>query len=399
MLPRIKIQLLNGQLGIVGDSPDGLFALVCAAVAVAETFKLDTSYSVHSLGDLEKLGVTSENNPRLFKHVSDFYNEVPEGTKVIVFGVDKTKTFTELCDKESGVIKELITSENGALRGIFVAGDGREATATTQGLDEDVFTALPKAQQLAEWATESLYAPLFVVLEGRGFKGTKLKSLRKEKYNRVAVLIGDTIKSSEGAAIGTLAGKLAIIPVQRNVGRVKDGSLFPIEMYLGENTVEESFGLVSDLYDAGYITPRKYVGKSGYYFVDDQMACEQTDDYSHLTARRTIDKAYRIAYNALLNFMLDELTVNEDGTLHQGVVMAWQQEIENAINRAMTAAGELSATEAGEGCKAFIDASQNVLATSKINVTIKVRPFGYSRFIDVNLGFLVEESGKSKGKK
>jgi ligA len=97
--------------------------------------------------------------------------------------------------------------------------------------------------------------------------------------------------------------------------------------------------------------------------------------------------------------MLDELTVNEDGTLHQGVVMAWQQEIENAINRAMTAAGELSATEAGEGCKAFIDASQNVLATSKINVTIKVRPFGYSRFIDVNLGFLVEESGKSKGKK
>ena len=85
MLPRIKIQLLNGQLGIVGDSPDGLFALVCAAVAVAETFKLDTSYSVHSLGDLKKLGVTAENNPRLFKHVSDFYNEVPEGTKVIVW--------------------------------------------------------------------------------------------------------------------------------------------------------------------------------------------------------------------------------------------------------------------------------------------------------------------------
>ena len=34
-----------------------------------------------------------------------------------------------------------------------------------------------------------------------------------------------------------------------------------------------------------------------------------------------------------------------------------------------------------------------------VPVTIKVRPYGYSRFIDVNLGFLVEESGKSKGKK
>gem|GEM_PF-4789627 len=38
MLPRIKIQLLNGQLGIVGDSPHGLFALLFAAGAVAESF-------------------------------------------------------------------------------------------------------------------------------------------------------------------------------------------------------------------------------------------------------------------------------------------------------------------------------------------------------------------------
>ena len=28
MLPRIKISYLNGQLGTVGESPDGLFALV-----------------------------------------------------------------------------------------------------------------------------------------------------------------------------------------------------------------------------------------------------------------------------------------------------------------------------------------------------------------------------------
>ena len=381
---------MNGQLGTVGESPDGLFALVCGAKAITKNLELDEAYTLHAFDELVALGVTKENNPRLYKHVKEFYDEVEEGTKLVIFPVDKAKTFTELCDKDTGAIKELITAQNGALRGIFVAGDGREATLTTNGLDDDLFTALPKAQQLAEWATTSLYAPLFIVLEGRGYKGGVVKDLHKEAYNRVGILIGDTVKSSEGAAVGVMAGRLATLPVQRNIARVKNGALKPIEMFIGDKPVEENASAVSDLYDAGYITPRKYVGKAGYFFTDDRLACEQTDDYAHITARRTIDKAYRIAYAALLELMMDELSVNEDGTLQHGIIMAWQQMMENAVNRAMTAAGELSADENGAGCKAYIDPTQNVLATSKIELTLKVRPFGYARYVDVKLGFQVD---------
>jgi len=390
MLPKIKIQFINGQLGTVGESPDGLFALVCGAAAVTKKLELGKAYTLHSFDELAALGVTAENNPRLYKHVQDFYTEVEEGTKLVIYPVDKAKTFTELCDKDTGVIKELIMAANGALRGIFVAGDGREATVTTNGLDNDLFTALPKAQQLAEWATVSLYAPLFIILEGRGYKGGVVKDLHKETYNRVGVLIGDTVKASEGAAVGLMAGRLATLPVQRNIARVKNGALKPIAMFLGEKPVEENASAVSDLYDAGYITPRKYVGKAGYFFTDDRLACEQTDDYAHITARRTIDKAYRIAYTALLELMMDELAVNDDGTLRHGIIMAWQQMMENAVNRAMTAAGELSADENGAGCKAYIDPKQNVLSTSKIELVLKVRPFGYARYVDVKLGFQVE---------
>ena len=381
---------MNGQLGTVGESPDGLFALVCGAKAITKNLELDEAYTLHAFDELVALGVTKENNPRLYKHVKEFYDEVEEGTKLVIFPVDKAKTFTELCDKDTGAIKELITAENGALRGIFVAGDGREATLTTNGLDDDLFTALPKAQQLAEWATTSLYAPLFIVLEGRGYKGGAVKDLHKEAYNRVGILIGDTVKSSEGAAVGVMAGRLATLPVQRNIARVKNGALKPIEMFIGDKPVEENASAVSDLYDAGYITPRKYVGKAGYFFTDDRLACEQTDDYAHITARRTIDKAYRIAYAALLELMIDELSVNEDGTLQHGIIMAWQQMMENAVNRAMTAVGELSADENGAGCKAYIDPTQNVLATSKIELVLKVRPFGYARYVDVKLGFQVD---------
>ena len=381
---------MNGQLGTVGESPDGLFALVCGAAAVTKKLELGKAYTLHSFDELAALGVTAENNPRLYKHVQDFYTEAEEGTKLVIYPVNKAKTFTELCDKETGVIKDLIMAENGALRGIFVAGDGREATVTTNGLDNDLFTALPKAQQLAEWATVSLYAPLFIILEGRGYKGGVVKDLHKETYNRVGVLIGDTVKASEGAAVGLMAGRLATLPVQRNIARVKNGALKPITMFLGEKPVEENASAVSDLYDAGYITPRKYVGKAGYFFTDDRLACEQTDDYAHITARRTIDKAYRIAYTALLDLMMDELAVNDDGTLRHGIIMAWQQMMENAVNRAMTAAGELSADENGAGCKAYIDPKQDVLSTSKIELVLKVRPFGYARYVDVKLGFQVE---------
>jgi hypothetical protein len=57
----------------------------------------------------------------------------------------------------------------------------------------------------------------------------------------------------------------------------------------------------------------------------------------------------------------------------------------------MSAAGELSMV-AGSGCKFFIDPQQNILSTSKVEGTLKVRPFGYARDIIVNIGLLTQNS-------
>ena len=159
-------------------------------------------------------------------------------------------------------------------------------------------------------------------------------------------------------------------------------------MYIGEEAAELMESAATSLHDKGYVTIRSYVGKSGYYFTDDCMACKKTGDYARLTARRTVDKAYRIAYATLLDYMLDEIEVNDNGTMQPAVLKSWQQSVENAINREMTAQGELSAVD-GSGCSCYIDERQNVVATSKIEMTLRVRPFGYARDIVVNLGFLV----------
>lgn len=392
-LPRVKIQFLNGLLGTVGESPDGLLALICGASAVDGKLVLNTVYTLRSVDDLAALGVTEANNGKLYKNVKEYYDEAESGTKLIVYPVATTAKATDICDytkTAAGYARHLITSQNGSLRGIFVAGVNiSSSTTSTNGLDPDVFTALPKAQQLAEWATTELYAPLFIGIEGRNYDAAKeLKSLSEEKYNRVCVVVGDTFSGSKDASVGTLMGRIASIPVQRNIGRVKDGSLFPTEMFIGTSKVDESANVVASIFEKGYIVPRKYVGRSGYFWADDPMACDPTDDYAHITNRRVIDKAYRIAYDTMLEELLDEIDLNEDGTMQHAVVKSWQQTLENAINRQMTANGELSATD-GEGCQVYIDEKQNVVSTSKIVVTLKVRPHGYSRYIDVNLGFQV----------
>lgn len=394
MLPRVKIQFLNGQLGTVGESADGLMALICGASAVAGKLALNSIYEVRSMDDLANLGVTEQNNATLYKHVSEFYDEAGSGVKLILYPVAPATTATNICDytkTAEGYARDLITRQNGALRGIGIAGVDSEGDAVSaDGLSPDVFTALPKAQQLAEWATAELYAPLFFVIEGSGYDSSnELLDLSNEAYNRVAVVIGDTAAGSDGAAVGTLLGRIASIPVQRNIGRVKDGSLAPLEMYVGSRKVEESGSAIASIFDKGYITPRKHVGRSGYFYADDLMACALTDDYSHLTSRRIIDKAYRIAYDTMLEELLDELELNEDGTLQHAVAKSWQQTLENAINRQMTAGGELSSDGEGNGCACYINEKQNVVSTSRIVVTLKVRPHGYSRYIDVNLGFQV----------
>lgn len=393
-LPKISISFLNGQLGTVPDSQDGLLALVCGGTDVSSTFKLNTAYTIYRLNGLVDLGVTAENNAGLYKMVQEFYQEAEEGTPVVIFAVAKTTKMTDLCDKDSGALRGLLQSQKGALRGLVIARDpDDEEVEATEGLDPDVFTALPKAQALAEWATTELYAPVFVALEGRSYKdASSLKDLKDGEDNRVCIVIGDTASGSKGAAMGLFAGRVASSPVQRNIGRVRDGSLYPTVMYLGEKAVEDSMDDIATIYDKGYITPRTYVGRSGYFYTDDRLCTVSTDDYAHLANRRVIDKAYRIAYDTLLDFMLDEIYVNQDGTMQTGTLKSWQATVEGAINAQMTANGELSAdTSAGEsGATCYIDPKQNVLATSTIKMTLKVRPYGYARNISVELGFDVQ---------
>ena len=142
--------------------------------------------------------------------------------------------------------------------------------------------------------------------------------------------------------------------------------------------------------DKGYITFRTFVGKAGYFITDDNLATTPEDDYRALTNRRVIDKAYRIAYAQLVEWLNDEVPVSKSGTLVPAWCSTVEADVEQAIETQMTAQGNLGndpsdSSDTGVECK--IDYDQNILATSQVKIGLRVKPNGYAKYIDVELGF------------
>jgi len=400
MLSSVKINFSNGALGSVSPSADCVTGMVATGVAVAGSGKLALAspYIIHKLSELEDLGVSSldtDANASLHKAVKDFYEQAEDGAELWLMVFPSTAKLSDLVDKEQDMAKKLILSANGRIRllhVVFTPSAGYTSTIT-DGLDADVKVAMKNAQSLGEWATNTLYAPIITMIEAREYDNANIAALADltlMSYNRVGVLIGDTISQSKGAAIGILAGKLASIPVQRHIGRVKDGALSATEVFIGDK--DPYFADIETLNNKGYITFRTFTGKVGYYFTDDCLATKVADDYRSIARRRTIDKAYRIAYRIMLNHINDEIPVKNDGTLVPAMCKSWQQEIVSGIYNEMTSQGELgvdTSDTTDKGVKCFINYDQNVLATSQLDMAVQVKPYGYSKYINVNLGFIV----------
>ena len=391
MLPRVKLYFENGALRSSTPMPDGVGGAVLTGAVVSGTFALSTPYILRNFDGLKALGITEANNPGIYKYVKEFYNEAKTDVETWIMGVPDTVKLSDMADNTQEYGKKLLTAAQGRLRWIaFGRTPGVGYTPTiTNGLDADVALAKTNAQTLCEYFTTSRYAPLFAIIEGAGFDNNTidLADISTDTKNRVGILIGDTVSDSKKAALGTLMVRISVSPVQRSIARVKDGAVHPAILYIGNKAVEVADFETVDA--KGYITFRTFVDRSGYFFNNDFLAAPDADDYRLIPRRRTVDKAYRIAYQTLLNELNDEVPINADGTLPEGFIKSWQANVELAIANQMSANGELSADlkNGDRGVQCLIDPAQNVVSTNKVVVKVRVRPFGYAKYIDVYLGF------------
>lgn len=391
--PSVNVAFENGNIGSVATSPDGVCVIVASAVANGG-FALNTPYTVYSLAEAESLGIIPSiaGNYELHKTIKEFYSEAGSGTELWIYGVAKTRSLDQLIDDS----KAVLTASNRRIRFVVTkyAPSVPDVTVVA-GLRSGFPATLAAAQAIAEEFTVDKTQPVVFLLEAYNFTGVAadLVGFEQATYNRVAVLIGDTEKrtsatASKGAAVGVLAGRIAKNQVHVNVGRVKDGALKPLEFYVVDTPVEQVN--VDALYNKGFITLTTHSGKSGYYFVDDMLACDIEDDYHYLTRRRVIDKAYVLANQTLTNFVLDTVPLTNEGKIQAAYAKALEAEVVRVIAQEMSAKGELSVdpTVANDnGVECVIDVTNNIAQDSTIKGRIRVRPHGYGRFLEFTIGF------------
>jgi len=390
MLPYVKIDFKNGVLGSTTPGDDGVVGLIASGTAVGKLVLGEVNL-LTSLKDLKELGVEEESvdNSLLYKTVKEFYSEAPTNSKLWLIVVDKDVTVTEMFTDEK-YAQKLIESANGSINLLITKKEGGVAPEAGEALEVDVYTAMAAANILAEKITKDNFAPFFVILEGRYYTGVpaNLKDLGEYKNNRVGILIADTEEDSDGACVGLLAGRIASIPVQRSIARVKTGAIKADALFIGDKAAEEGKPELID--EKRYITARTFVGKAGYYWSDDKLATEVTDDYALIPRRRVIDKAYRFAYQASIEEVGDEIPVTYEGKISAPIAKSIQNKVERAIENNMTAYGNLG-NDPGDpndtGVVCYIDPDQNIVADSRLNIQLMVKPHGYAKYIEVALGF------------
>ena len=384
-LPNIKFNISKNGLGLLQADIQKIPGVVLTGVTVAGVNKVTTgnSYQIFSLEEAENLGI-EETGTNAFAHkqIKAFYGEAKKGAELWFMLVTQATTMEAMADLSNVFAKKLLSDSQGKIRIIgFVKKAGTTETIV-DGLDEDVKLAVIKAQALCE-DFASRYYNVRSIISGNKFNGNvaSLKDYTTTDFNKVAILLANTDGSNE-ASVGLALGRMASIPTQRKISRVKDGAVEPLNAYFTNGAKVKTLDTAWDAIDnKAYIFLRSFANRSGYYFTGDKTLTKVNDDFNSLARGLVMDEAVLIAYDTLVEELSDEVPVTPAGNIHPAIVKGWQNAIDRQLKGLMVDTGKLS------GAKSYIDENQNVLISNNMDVDLQLLPVGYSDFITVKIGF------------
>lgn len=358
-LPKVDIQFKSGQLGRVVDPGAGVPAMIVSmAVAPAS----------HDFGKAVLYGDFQNLPPELkaVEAVKLFFAEAP-GQKVYIMPVEDTVPVEDIVNPIAATPYALnLANASNDITFIGIANIALDGTALTVQPAATNATALR-----SNLAAKFRYIRTFIATQ----YSADLPDFSGGSHEGVGFLI-----SPKGDEMGLLLGRRSKIRVQRNIGRVKDGALaIASSEFETGNKVEDAMLSIEKAHDKKYIALRSYVGKTGYYFTDDPLAT--TGDYGNDTDRAVADKAASICYKTYVNEINNDVAIDPDGSIASTEAKELQATIENAINRIMTANDEISYV------KVFVDDTQNIVSTNKIEISLAIGKKGYLKEIIVKLGF------------
>lgn len=368
----------NGQ-----DHVSGFVAYLLEA-DIPAAFKAEPVQAVSTIDKAEELGITADATAWSVKMLHYQLEEV--------FRINPSITlYVGLFSKpESMTFQEMKTVQNyaeGAIRQMAIWNGDTAPTADNIVKLEAVADSLDTENA----PLSTLYAPLVsnyknlpnnlatsnprvsVVIAQAG-SGTGAE-LYKSKDNKTKATV-----SAIDVALGTLS-KAAVHQCIAWVKNFPSGISMPA---LGDGTLVRTIdkGELEKLDTNRYLFLNNVVGVAGSYWNDSHTMDSPTSDYAAIESVRTMDKAVRGIRTYLTPELGGNVYIDPDTGKLQSYTVSHLETTANIPLEEMEKAGELS------GYKAEIDAEQDVLSTSTIEVTIKNVPVGVVRKFKVKIGFV-----------
>ena len=375
-LPKVSILYSNGNLLQDVDAVDGIAAL-CGTGSTAGLLGVPTT--VYSLEDAEGKGFTEAAEPVMYRHLKEFYGELGGNQELHVMVVPNTINMAQMLDNtNAGGAKKLIANAQGKVRLLGVFHD--PATGYNGGadfIDSQVPAAILNAKVFAE-ARLSELAPLRVLIEGRVQNPSASNTLipKTSSNGYAGVVLGGSLDDGS-ASVGLALGRAVKFGAHIKLGKVANGPLSISAAFIGKKEIKDVTELET-LHDAGFISFMQHPQKAGFYFGLDRMS--SSDDYRLLAYGRVVDKAAVVAAAVYVEDLEGEVAVDADGKINHSVLSHLEAKITQQINVAM--ANQIS------GLEVYINPSQDVINTGKLTIRLRVRPFGYTSFIDIDLGLV-----------
>lgn len=411
------INKLDGALGGKALSDDNIHGLCLGGVVTAGYPTLGTVVKLIQKTDADTLGFTAAydiaNKVLIRYHIDEFYRRNPNGVLWLNVVAQGT-TMTAMCDYTNNHVKKIITDSLKTVKSIgVVLNPAAGYTPTlTNGLDGDVITAVPKAQQMvADFALQNCFIDT-ILIEGRQVNGaiSSIKDLRTLASGNVQVTILqdpdvaalDALYAKH-AAVGTILGDIGIRRAEEDLGSLqcennpnKAVSDYPIDsladsLYLkvgissGTETKNLTAAEVQLLKDYGYVFADMYPAYTGVFISGSPTCTALTSDFAWSPNVRVWGKAARLAVKKLTPKINSTVEIDDAGKLKSTTITAWSLDVNNTRD----GLGSLVTNRHCLKTNIFIDPDQDVYGTSKVVVGMTVKPYGYAREITGNLGFSI----------
>ena len=406
---KVQNNKLQGGLGRQTPNDDAISGIVLGGItttAYTTAGGLGTSVKIQNLSQWEALGFDADydttNKTLTWYHVKEFFRKSPNGT-LWAMVVARTITLTQMANVANAYAAKLIRDAGGTIKQIALAHmptTGYVPTIT-DGVDNDVNTALPYAQALAD-AAEAAGRELVVILEGRSYSGTAsaLTDNNTLAFPNVSIVLGQDLDVCQGdafleahAAVGTALGDVSAGNVNDNIGWVEK---FPLQNTttgdflhagLSSHVAIESYEADLDTLDGkGYIFPVYYPSNGtassapGYYWNDDYTCTDQAGDFAHIRFNRVWNKASRLIRDKMTPKINSTQDVDPITGYLPGEVTKYFEGLAYEALNPMAANNEYS------GVDIYVNPAQNLLSSDNININLSIIPTGSTKTITDNIG-------------